>query len=76
MGEIKGIYAASLSILDQNLALNIDKTIHIQAEINTNLSLQETRWLQSLADSHSLGFPNAIIGFVDLKDSNITFLLS
>ncbi len=27
MIEIKGIYAASLSILDENLALNIDKTI-------------------------------------------------
>jgi len=27
MSEIKGIYAASLSILDKNLALNIDKTI-------------------------------------------------
>ncbi len=28
MTEIKGIYAASLSILDKNLGLNIDKTIH------------------------------------------------
>ena len=28
MSEIKGIYAASLSILDENLALNIDKTIN------------------------------------------------
>tara|TARA_B100001996_G_C18602681_1_gene570482 strand:+ start:120 stop:992 length:873 start_codon:yes stop_codon:yes gene_type:complete len=27
MSEIKGIYAASMSILDENLALNIDKTI-------------------------------------------------
>ena len=27
MSEIKGIYAASLSILDDNLALNIDKTV-------------------------------------------------
>ena len=31
MSEIKGIYAASVSILDENLALNIDKTInHIE----------------------------------------------
>ncbi len=28
MSEIKGIYAASLSILDENLALNVDKTIN------------------------------------------------
>ena len=27
MSEIKGIYAASLSVLDDNLALNINKTI-------------------------------------------------
>ena len=31
MSEIKGIYAASLSILNDNLALNVDKTI-IHAE--------------------------------------------
>ncbi len=31
MSEIKGIYAASLSVLDENLALNINKTIdHIE----------------------------------------------
>ena len=27
MSKIKGIYAASMSILDNNLSLNIDKTI-------------------------------------------------
>ena len=27
MSKIKGIYAASLSILDENLGLNVDKTI-------------------------------------------------
>ena len=27
MSEIKGIYAASLSVLEDNLALNINKTI-------------------------------------------------
>ena len=36
MSEIKGIYAASLSILDENLALNIDKTIkHAENLINS-----------------------------------------
>ena len=35
MTEIKGIYAASLSILDKNLALNIEKTIdHAENLIN------------------------------------------
>ena len=36
MNEIKGIYAASVSILDKNLALNIKKTInHAENLINT-----------------------------------------
>ena len=36
MSEIKGIYAASLSILDENLALNIEKTIkHAENLINS-----------------------------------------
>ena len=35
MSEIKGIYAASLSILDSNLALNVKKTIkHAENLIN------------------------------------------
>ena len=28
MGKINGIYAASVSIVDRNLKLNIEKTIH------------------------------------------------
>ena len=28
MNQIKGIYAASLSILNKNLSLNVKKTIH------------------------------------------------
>jgi len=50
--------------------LSVKKAVHIQAEINRNLSLEETRWLQSMADKNSMGFPNAIIGFVDLKKNN------
>ena len=35
MNQIKGIYAASMSILDENLRLNIDKTIlHVEKLIN------------------------------------------
>ena len=36
MGEIKGIYAASVSILDSKFALNVDKTIlHAENLINS-----------------------------------------
>ena len=48
--------------------LNINKAVHIQAEINKDQSLLETKWLQSIADNNKLGIPNAIIGFVDLQE--------
>ena len=41
MNQIKGIYAASMSILDENLRLNIDKTIlHAEKLINHPVLLQ------------------------------------
>ena len=51
-------------------ALNLKKIVHIQAEINRELSLLETQWLQSIADKNRLGFPNAIIGFIDFTEDN------
>ena len=53
--------------------LNVNKIIHIQAEINRDYSLDETRSLQLLANKNSLGFPNGIIGFVDLKSQHAEY---
>ena len=48
--------------------LEIIKSIHVQAEININETIHETKWLQNISDNNNKGFPNAIIGFVDLMD--------
>ena len=50
--------------------LKIDKSVHVQAEINTDEMIYETKWLQEISDNNQ-GFPNAIIGFVDFMDSEV-----
>ena len=50
--------------------LSLKKIVHIQAEIDEKNKIKETKWLQAISDSHPLGFPNAIIGFVNLLDRN------
>ncbi len=50
--------------------LKIDKSVHVQAEINTNEMVYETQWLQEISNNNQ-GFPNAIIGFVDFMDSEV-----
>ena len=48
--------------------LPLKKIVHVQAEINEKNKIMETEWLQNLSDLHPLGFPNAIVGFVNLLD--------
>lgn len=68
--NLKKNYLLNDFIKDYNL-LNVIKCVHIEGGINAHLSINETKWLQSLADNNSLGFPNAIIGFLDLTKLNI-----
>ena len=56
--------------IDDVKKLPLKKIVHVQAEISKKNKLKETKWLQKISDSHPLKFPNAIIGFVDLKDSD------
>ena len=51
-------------------SLKIDKSVQVQAEINTDEMIYETKWLQEISDNNQ-GFPNAIIGFVDIMDSEV-----
>ena len=51
-------------------SLKIDKSVHVQAEINTDEMIYETKWLQEISDNNQ-GFPNAIIGCVDIMDSEV-----
>ncbi len=49
-------------------AVNLVKSIHVQAEHDHADPVRETRWLQEIADSPvSRGFPHGIIAFADLS---------
>ena len=56
------------NFIDDSKNLPLKKVVHVQAEINAKNKIIETEWLQNLSDNHALGFPNAIVGFVDLLD--------
>jgi predicted TIM-barrel fold metal-dependent hydrolase len=53
---------------------NVTKVVHIDAGANPDDALNETRWLQSLADEGS--HPNAIVGFAPLNDPKVEALLA
>ena len=67
---LKKNYLLENFIQDSN-SLNIKKTVHVQAGINSNLNIEETKWLQFIADNNPKGIPNAIVGFVDLASKKI-----
>ena len=72
------VYLVDDYINDIN-ALNIIKSIHVQAEINQSEAIYETEWLQNISNSDSsintFNFPNAIIGFADFLDSDVEKIL-
>ena len=48
--------------------LNVEKSVHVQAEHDPLDPVSESRWLQHIADeTGSGGFPHAIVAFVDLS---------
>ena len=53
------------------------KSVHVQAEWDHNLDpVGETTWLQCVADDpDSQGMPNAIVGFANLSDPDVEFIL-
>jgi predicted TIM-barrel fold metal-dependent hydrolase len=54
---------------------NIIKSVHVQAEHDDDKPVNETAWLQSLADTHSSKLPNAIVAFADFSKNNIVEIL-
>tara|TARA_Y100000588_G_scaffold390762_1_gene497183 strand:+ start:1224 stop:2096 length:873 start_codon:yes stop_codon:yes gene_type:complete len=48
---------------------NVIKAIHVQAAIGISDPVNESAWLQGLADR--TGFPNAIVAYSNLKDPNV-----
>ena len=54
---------------------NIIKSVHVQAEHDDDKPVNETAWLQSLADTHSSKLPNAIVAFADFSKDNVVEIL-
>ena len=54
---------------------NLIKSVHVQAEHDDDKPVNETAWLQSLADNHSSKIPNAIVAFAEFSKDNIVEIL-
>ena len=54
---------------------NIIKSVHVQAEHDDDKPVNETAWLQKLADTHSSKLPNAIVAFADFSKNNVSEIL-
>ena len=54
---------------------NIVKSVHVQAEHDADKPVNETAWLQNIADSHPSKLPNAIVAFADFSKKNISEVL-
>lgn len=53
--------------------IKLVKSVHIQAALNPDDPVAETRWLQGLADEH--GFPHGIVAFAPLEDPGVEAVL-
>lgn len=54
--------------------IKVEKVVHVEAGAHPADSLQETRWLQSIAQSR--GSPQAIVAHAQLNDPNVEALLA
>ena len=48
---------------------NVTKAVHVQAAIGSKDPVKETEWLQAAAER--TGFPQAIVGYADLRDPEV-----
>ena len=61
--------------LEDSKNQNIIKSVHVQAEHDDDKPVNETAWLQNLADTHSSNLPNAIVAFADFSKNNVAEIL-
>ncbi len=54
---------------------NVTKIVHIDAGADAKDAINETRWLQSLADDGA-GYPQAVVGFAALNDPEVERVLA
>lgn len=73
---ILGVYEVREFLADTH-GVDVLKVVHIDAAHDPAHPLEETRWLQSLADAHgSRGLPNAIVAYADLSRPDVDALLA
>ncbi len=53
---------------------SLAKSVHLQGEIHRDHSVDETAWLQSIADQH--GFPHGIVAYAPLQDPRVDDVLA
>ena len=61
--------------LEDSKNQNIIKSVHVQAEHDDDKPVNETVWLQNLADTHSSNLPSAIVAYADFSKNNISEVL-
>ena len=61
--------------LEDSKNQNIIKSVHVQAEHDDDKPVNETAWLQNLADTHSSKLPSAIVAFADFSKKNVSEIL-
>lgn len=61
--------------LEDSKNQNIIKSVHVQAEHDDDKPVNETAWLQNLADTHSSKLPSAIVTYADFSKNNISEVL-
>ncbi len=54
--------------------IRVAKVVHVEAGANPTDSLQETRWLQGIADTR--GYPQALVAHAELNAPNVEALLA
>ena len=54
---------------------NLIKSVHVQAEHDDDKPVNETAWLQDVADKHSSNLPSAIVAYADFSKDNISEIL-
>ena len=54
--------------------VRVAKVVHVEAGANPADSLQETRWLQRVADAR--GYPQALVAHAELNDPKVEALLA
>ena len=76
LGDIEAIKSRRFAAAEYTADLggaNTTKAVHVQAALGIEDPVQETRWLQSQADT--AGFPHAIVAYADLTDPDVERLL-